>query len=156
SSATPASAGTTGTAWGAVLARYLLLAFLVLLLVEVILAWLFGHYSATTVPANTSLPPGRLAPAAVAGLAGLAFVLLMGVLRHAARNNDFLGFLPDGWRGGIEGLMGVTAPAPGEGTRWKLEYSPYLTRNPAVDPWLIGAIAVAALALVGVIYSCEG
>src|SRR5262249_19762194 len=77
------------------------------------------------------------------------------VLAHAAATGDFLGFLPDAARGRIEASLGIPPPAPGEGTRWRLDFSPYLW-NTAADPWL-GALAAAALsALVIGVYRREG
>jgi hypothetical protein len=67
---------------------------------------------------------------------------------------DFLGFLPDSLRRGAEGWFGVPEPAEGEGTRWRLEYSPYLwqARN---DPWLAALIAAGALGLTAYAYRNE-
>jgi hypothetical protein len=139
---------------GPAVAHYLLLAVLALLFVEVVLAWAFAHY--TAVAGTTADPPrtGRAWPGIVAVVVGGAFVAIAGTLIHAGRTGDFLGFLPEAFRGWMEGLLGVPAPAPGEGTRWSLEFMPYL-RDAASDPWLAGGIALAALALVACVYRLE-
>jgi hypothetical protein len=141
---------------GPVIAHALLIAVLVLLLIEVVLAWGFAHYTALS-NMSTGQPArsGAVWPAVVAVVAGLAFVMVGGALIHAARTGDFLGFLPETFRGWAEGLLGVPPPAPGEGTRWSLEFVPYL-RDARNDPWLAGGIALAAAALVFGIYRLEG
>jgi Aerotolerance regulator N-terminal/von Willebrand factor type A domain len=140
---------------GPLIAHALLIAVLVILLMEVVLAWVFAHYTtlagmATGEPVRT----GAAWPGAVAVLAGLAFIAAAGVLLHAARTGDFLGFLPETFRGWIEALLGVPPPAPGEGTRWSLEFLPFL-RDARSDPWLAGGIALAAATLVFAIYRLE-
>jgi hypothetical protein len=140
---------------GPAIAHYLLLTVLVLLLAEVILAWVFAHYTATA-GTTTGEPPrtGAIWPSAVAVVAGVLFVVIAGVLLHAGRTGDFLGFLPETIRGWAEGMLGVPPPAPGEGTRWSLEFMPYL-RDAASDPWLAGGIALAAAVLVFGVYRLE-
>lgn len=140
---------------GPVIAHYLLLAVLALLFVEVVLAHVFGHY--TAVPSGFAEPPkaGGALPGVTAALFGVVFVLGAFVLVHAAQTGDFLGFLPDAWRAGIESLFGIPPPAPGEGTRWNLEFMPYL-RDAASDPWLAGGIALAAAVLLYFVYQAEG
>jgi len=140
---------------GPAIAHYLLLAVLVLLLVEVVLAWFFAHYTALAGTTTGELArTGAAWPIGVALVAGLAFLVTAGVLIHAGRTGDFLGFLPEVFRSWMEGLLGVPPPAPGEGTRWSLEFTPYL-RDAASDPWLAGGIALAAAALVFGIYGLE-
>ncbi|HZU34258.1 MAG TPA: VWA domain-containing protein, partial [Gemmataceae bacterium] len=68
---------------------------------------------------------------------------------------DFLGFLPEGLRRTVETSLGVPPPAPGEGTRWRLEFMPYLMDG-LTDPWLAGALAIGAAILVVLIYLREG
>src|SRR5262249_60548110 len=68
---------------------------------------------------------------------------------------DCLGFLPEAFRRGVESALGIPPPAPGEGTRWHLEFTPYL-RDAASDPWLAGAIALGAALLVFFVYRNEG
>ncbi|MCI0459070.1 MAG: VWA domain-containing protein [Gemmataceae bacterium] len=139
---------------GMVLARWLLGAVLVLLLAEVVLAWRFGHYSA--VGASDVTPaPGRLLPMSAGVLAGATFVLLAGVLAHAAWTGDFLSFLPEGVRSGIETRLGIPPPAAGEGARWHLEFTPYLG-DALTNRWLASTLALAAAALVIGIYWHEG
>jgi len=140
---------------GAVIARWLLLVMFILLLGEGLLAWKLGHYSKVA-PIN-ELPPAanQGVPLTVGILAGLAFVVITGVLVHTAWTQDFLGFLPERLRGWVESWLGVPLLVAGESTRWRLEYTPYLLGT-ALEPWLIGAIAAAAVAFVVFVYLREG
>jgi hypothetical protein len=136
------------------IAHYLLLAVLALVLVEVVMAWRFGHYSGT--PSNEPVPSaGRWLPALAVGLAALAALLIGGSLLHYAVTGEFLGFLPEGLRRVFEGVNGIPAPAPGEGSHWRLESVPFLWDADA-DPWLIGLVAVLGTALVVLVYRQEG
>jgi Aerotolerance regulator N-terminal/von Willebrand factor type A domain len=138
---------------GRVLAHWLLLGMLVLLILEVILAWRFGHYTAVA----SEVPPasGRALPVTVAVTVGLLIVALVGILAHAAWTGDFLGFLSDDFRAAVEARLGIPPPAPGEGTRWHLEFTPYFW-DAAADPWLAGGLALALAASVVAIYIREG
>jgi hypothetical protein len=140
---------------GMAVARGLLLAMLVLLLAEVILAWKFGHYSAVVARTEAPSQRARLLPMIVAGAAAGLFLALGAVLVHAAWTGDFLGFLPEGVRRTIETALGIDPPAPGEGTHWRLEFLSYLW-SAAADPWLAGIIAVGSAVMVVVIYFQEG
>src|SRR5262249_47271181 len=129
---------------------------LVLLFVEVVLAWAFGHYSSAAGTASGPPPSGKWLPGVALGVAGFLFLVLAGVLIHAAWTGDFLGFLPDWGRGWWEQhVRGIPAPAAGEGSRWRLEYTPYLWDAEA-DPWLAGLIAVAGAVLFVCLYRLEG
>jgi hypothetical protein len=139
---------------GTEVARWLLLLVLVLLLAEVVLAWRFGHYS--SVAGGFGQPPakGLLLPALAAGFAVVTIGTLAAVLGSALWTDDFLSFLPDSFRGWLLGVN-VPPPAPGEGSRWRPEFSPYLW-DAASDPWLAGAIAIGGLVLIIWIYRLEG
>jgi hypothetical protein len=148
------------TPQGGSVARWLLLALLAMVLLEVVLAWLFGHYSATaTLPEERPVVKGRgvkgwvllVAPWVLFG----SLLLIGFVLIHDAWTRDFLGFLPDSLRQMIERAFKVPPPAPGEGTRWRLEYSSYFW-DAKSDPWLAGTLAVLALGMVLLIYRREG
>jgi hypothetical protein len=144
---------------GPAIARWLLLVVLALLFVEIVMAWQFGHYTsaASADDANAVRARGGQA-AALYSLAGVLFALSLGlafVLVHNAWTGDFLGFLPESLRRSAEEAMDIPAPAPGEGSHWRLEYSSYLWDGNA-DPWLAGALAVAALGLVVYVYRREG
>lgn len=144
-----------GSGIGAAVARVLLLTLFVLLLAEVVLAWQFGHYSAAN-PAEAKVPSGRLLPALVGGAAGGVFAVGAFVLLHAAWTGDFLSFLSDDLRAGIEASFGVPRPVAGEGTRWRLDFTPYLSDDAATNRWLAGCFAVAAVVLVLAVYRVEG
>ena len=139
---------------GGPVARVLLLAVLCLALFEVLLAWLFGHYSATA----TKVPGEQIVRhpfwQGIAWLLPWAFFGMLcspsvAVLVHDAFTGDFLSFLPQAVRSGAERWLGVPPPSIGEGTRWRLEYSSYF-HSDAADPWLVGLlIAVAAIGIIG-------
>jgi hypothetical protein len=139
---------------GPVIARYALLAVLALLLLEVVLAWTFGHYSKV---AGAAEPPrtGSLWPGLIGGLAGVLFLFGAYVLIDAYLRGDFLGFAPDWFRTWVEGLFGIPPAPPGEGTRWRMELLPFLSQT-RDSPWLIGGVALGAAALVFLIYRLEG
>src|SRR5581483_2841708 len=52
-------------------------------------------------------------------------------------------------------MLDVPPPAAGEGSRWRLELTPFLY-SVAADPWLAGTLAVAAAALVYAVHRREG
>jgi hypothetical protein len=138
---------------GPEVARWVLLAVLGLLLLEVVLAWVFGHH--TAVP-GAGQPPatGLLWPGLVGGAALVLLVFVAGSLIHAAETGDFLGYLGDDIRGVVEGWMGIPPPSPGESTHWHLEFNPFLL-GASGDYWLSIAVGVLALALVVGIYLLE-
>jgi hypothetical protein len=140
---------------GTVFARWLLLGMLALLVVEVVLAWVFGHYSAVAGAPGGPPAYGRLVPGLIAGIAAVAALVMAGVLLQAVWSGDFLSFFPDWARRAAEHNLGIAAPAPGEGSRWRLEFNTYFW-DAASDPWLAGLLAVAAGALIVWVYSREG
>jgi hypothetical protein len=142
---------------GPIVARWLFVAVLVLVLVEVVLAWQFGHYSATAMEEQRPAIRGKWAWALTTVTVMLfVFALFCGfILAHDAWTGDFLGWAPEGVRHGIEGLLNITPPAPGEGSHWRLEYTSYLWDAHA-DIWLAGCIAIAAAIGVFLIYNREG
>ena len=97
----------------------LLLAALVLLLLEVVLAWRFGRHTAVDGAIN---PPavGISWPIAVAVVFGLLFIGLAFIRIHAHKTGDFMSFLPDDMRARCEKFLGIPPTAPGEGTFWEL------------------------------------
>ncbi|MBL8798077.1 MAG: VWA domain-containing protein [Planctomycetia bacterium] len=141
---------------GPAIARILLALVLLLLLGEVVLAWKLGHWGKTGVGSQTPPADGLTLPGLVGGLAAVCFVVTAGVLLHTLWTGDFLGFLPDSWRGLMESTLGVPQPVAGESTRWRLDYTPYLPQNAALEPWLVGVVALAAVTLVIGIYLREG
>jgi hypothetical protein len=145
---------------GPVVARYLLLAFLALLILEMILAWRFGS-ARTVVPdarqgdKETRRQGARLFRLLVS-LSPCLLVCLVGLtLLHEAWTGEFLGFLPSGIRDPIERWLGVAEAAPGEGTRWRLEYLPYFTGEARADRWLIFAALAGLGCLAVAIYRYE-
>ena len=120
---------------------------------EVILAWVFGHY--TSVQGQTAQPATGLGwPMVAAGVATVMFLLGAFILVHANRTGDFLGFLPGAFRTGVESSLGLPPAPPGESTRWELEQRPFLWSG-ADEGWLAGALAIAALVMLVFIYRAE-
>lgn len=146
----------TSRGLGAAVARVLLWLMLFLLLFETMLAWRLGHHSKSALPSNVPVAESPWPPIVVAVTAGLAFLVLAGVLLHTAVTNDFLGFLPDGVRGRVETALGVPQPVAGESTHWRLDSSPYLPVRADLLPWVLGALTIGALTLVMGVYFREG
>jgi len=143
---------------GTEVARWLLLVCLGLIFAEVVMAWLFGHYSKVALIEEPKLPPPawqtwalRVVPVVL--VAGV--LVLAGVLLHDALTGDFLGFLPGLLRQGVEGMAGVPAAGVGEESHWRLEYTSFLYGGPS-DVWLGAALGLGALALVWGVYRREG
>lgn len=138
---------------GPEIAKWALLLVLVLVLLEVILAWHFGHYS-TVAGATEPAAVGWTVPLVVAVAAGLLFAAGAFILVQGQSSGDFLSFLPDTFRGWLESRGGIDPPPPGEGTRWNLESMNWL---PAIvdDTWFVAFLALAAFALIFFIYRAE-
>ncbi|MCS7047195.1 MAG: hypothetical protein NZO58_12630, partial [Gemmataceae bacterium] len=139
---------------GPEIAHWLLLALLILLFVEIVLAWRFGHYSAvhgTTVEPETSL----VLPSFVAVVSLVLFLGLALILGHAWVTGDFLGFLPSLLRNWFERLIGATPTPPGEESRWELGGRAVFFDG-VHDSWYLGLLAVAAVAVVVLTYRADG
>jgi hypothetical protein len=135
------------------IARKALWLVLALLLLEVIVAWKFGHYSSV---AGVGAQPatGLFAPLAVAAFASIVFALGAYVLWQDARTGDFLSFLPDSWRASIEMILGVPPPPPGEMTNWRLERAAVFLGSTS-DGWILGCIGVVSVVMTLLIYLAE-
>jgi len=145
---------------GDLVARWLLLVLLALILAEVVLAWRFGHFSAGVTPLEEIGQPQTRTKAqwALLLLPYLLFLCVLGiggVLAHDAWTGDFLAFLPDWGRRFLERVADIPPPAPGEGSRWRLEYRSYFWDNRA-DLWLAATLAAAAAFLIYAISRREG
>lgn len=160
---TGGGSSTQTTGMGRTLAHWLLLVVLGMLVLEVILAFVFGHYSAVH---ERAVGGGMMEPSFVRWvrvgvicslvmiivlLAGLGFVIV-----HDQITGEFLGFLPDQLRTRIAGWHSVDVPEPaaGESSHWNLSFDPYLHTS-ETDPWIVGGLALAIGVLVVVIYSFE-
>lgn len=137
------------------IARLAVLAAVLLLAVELTLAWRFG-------PSRTGGPPpprrpfvarAAAATGALAPLAVAAFVLF--AVLHADRTGAPLGFLPHGVRSSIETAAGVPTAAPGEGTRWRLEGATAFFKSAVADRRAVAALACACLVLTLGVYRAE-
>jgi hypothetical protein len=140
---------------GPEIARWLLLAVLVLLFVEVILAWKLGHYSAVSGTAGSPPASGLMFPALIGGVAGVLFLLVFGILLLSAREEHTLRFLPDEVHAFLEDQLDIPPAGEGEANTLKLEYASYFGLGQE-EGWLIGAILLAAGFLVLIVYLREG
>jgi hypothetical protein len=140
--------------FGPEVARWLLLAVLALLFVEVLMAWRFGHYSAA--PANEQVTPaGPWLPALSVGLVVLTLLVGGGILLHAAWKGDFLGFLPDSWRLGMEAMENREAPHAAESIHWEPRFQAFLGAG-ELESYAVALIAIAGGVLVFLTYRQEG
>ncbi len=140
---------------GPQIARILLWGVLFLLFVEVVLAWVFGHYSAAA-GAMEPAAAGSLGPLLIAAVTAVVFAAGAYTLFQYRQSGDFLNFWPlEGVRAWVEGLLGIPPPLPGEGTHWDLEYFAFLSDNVS-DPWLPAGVALAAAVLIFFVYRAEG
>jgi hypothetical protein len=139
---------------GPVLANIALVLVLILLFVEIVLAWQFGHYSSVE---GATAPPatGLFWPLTIGILAVLCLTVGGWIIIHALYFGDFLGFLPDVLRAWLERALGVPPPTPGEGTHWDLEFQPFL-HVLGNERWWAAALALAAGVLVFFSYRAEG
>ncbi len=139
---------------GPAVARVLLIALVILILMETILAWQFGSARAGTATDPMRVRPMRwLTPLWLVPLAAAAIAI--GAIVHAAITGEFLGFLPSSVRHPIEKWAGVPEAAPGEGTRWRLESMSYITGDAYSDRWLVGGLLLLTGIFVWAIYRLE-
>jgi hypothetical protein len=148
--------------WGPAVARFAVMAALLVLAAEVVLAWRLGPSRAPgvgTAAGSTRAaerhPVLRLAGTLLA-LLPLALVgVVLATLLHAESTGNFLGFLPPDWRHHLEAALGIPAAAPGEGTRWRLEGFTGFVRDAITDRRLQVALAAAAVVLTVVLYRLD-
>jgi uncharacterized membrane protein len=136
------------------IAHWVLLAALLLLFTEVVLAWRFGHYSAVH-GAGSEPASGLVMPSAIAIIAGVLFAVIGVVLVHALMTGDFLGFLPRILRNWLEQLVGAPPAPPGEESRWDLGGRAVFFDG-LHDSWYLGLLGIGAVLLVFFTYRAEG
>jgi len=143
-----------GVKMGPHIARWALLAVLALLFAEVVLAWVFGHYSA--VSGTEPTPVGGMLPIAVGAVAAACIVFIAYVLIQFGRTGDFLSGWGISWlRALAERWQDVPNPGPGETNLWEFKPLPFLTSNPE-DPWPVVGVALIAAAVLFFVYRAEG
>lgn len=139
---------------GPAVARILLFLVVGLMSVETFLAWWYGSARAGQTADPMRVKPGRwLTPLWLIPFA--ACLTAFGVMAHAAVTGEFLGFLPGSLREAFERALDVPQAAPGEGTRWRLEATPFLTGDRRTDQWLTAGLILAAGVFVWRIYRRE-
>ena len=147
---------------GPVIARAAILLALVIVALEMFLAWRWGPARSTGTGSATgsARPVDRkwylrlISTAAALVPLALAAVALF-VLVHYERTGDLLGFLGDETRQRIEVLAGVPAAQPGEGTKWRLEGFTAFVRNAVTDRRLVLGLAAVGGILAVVLYRME-
>jgi Aerotolerance regulator N-terminal/von Willebrand factor type A domain len=140
---------------GPAVAHVLLLAALVLMFVEVVLAWYLGSARATNNLPTAPSSRQRLLAFLIWLLPTLAAIAILAAVIHAFISDRFLSFLPSGWRQAMESSLGVQSAPAGESTEWRLNATPYVTGRWSVDRWLVGVLVLAAIAFVWSIYARE-
>jgi hypothetical protein len=142
---------------GPTFANIALLIVLALILIEVLLAWQFGHYTTTE---------GALAPSTSSGLFSTLFaigVVVIGtgifvlgavIIMHERQTRDFLGFLPEVLRVWGERRVGAPELGVGEVRNWNLDARSFLFSIPSEGWWMIG-IAIAAGCTMFCVYLAE-
>ncbi len=142
------------------IARLAVTAAVLLLALELVLAWRLGPSHAAGATGN----PGRASDRkwflrllgttlAFLPLAVAAFVLF--TIFHEQRTGNLLGFLPYDVRTPIQNEVGVPPAAPGEETQWRLEHFTAYFRNAVTDRRVVAALAIGCLALTFAIYWLE-
>ena len=137
---------------GPSIAHALLLAALILMFLEVLLAW---HYGSARSSSNLPTPPStrrRLIAFLIWSVPAVFAIAVLLAVMHAFITDRFLSFLPTSWRQLIEASLGVTPAPAGESTDWRLSSTPYFTGQWSVDRWLVGALVIASIAFTCAIY----
>ena len=142
---------------GPMLARRAVTVALLVLIGELLIAWRFGP--SRTAGSGSAKPTGGwlLRPvgtaAALLPLAIAAFVLVTVI--HAEHTDNPFGFLPHDVRSTIESAAGVTAAAPGEGTKWHFEHDSAFFRNAVTDQRTVAVLGLVCVALTIGVYRLE-
>ena len=142
---------------GPKLANIALLLVLLLMFAEIVLAWLFGHYT-TTEGSLVSQPAGPISTAVAAGIAILStIVFAVGayVIVDYAISGDFLHFLPDIVRTLVEQFVGAQPLQAGEGASWKFETMPFLLGLPGSERWYQVLLTIGVAILIFFTYKAE-
>jgi Aerotolerance regulator N-terminal/von Willebrand factor type A domain len=141
---------------GSNVARLLLSAAFLLMVLEVYLAWHFGSARASNANIGQSPPTPRPIATTLAWLLPtIGSLCLLGTWAHAMITDDFLGFLPSQWRHSLERALEVPQAAPGEATRWRLKSLPYVSGPWKADRWIVGSLAFAVVLYVFSMYRKE-
>lgn len=129
-----------------------------ILAVELLLAWFLGPARVGGVSGATR-PTGRRLLRLVGTTAALVPLLVgifvLATVLHAEFTGDPFSFLPHRLRTAIETAAEVPTAAPGEGTKWRLEGIPPFFRNAVTDRRVVAALWLACLALTVSVYCLE-
>jgi hypothetical protein len=148
------------TARGPEVAGYLLYVFFVLLFLEVILAWRFGHYTTVegvTAPTTVSL----FWPLTIAISALILFVLGATAFYLTIKYRDIFVLIPrflfrEELRGWLEGLMGKPPAPPGESPHWEPNFNSWVpSALPGSQYWWAIGLFLGGGAMVLLTYLAE-
>jgi len=139
------------------MANILLLAVVALLFAEIIMAWMFGHYSTTEgALANAPAGPASITFAGVVAILTACFFAAWATVKlHHAYFGDFLGFLPDILRTYFEKAVGADPLLAGEGTRWQYQEQSFLYGLPGGESNYLLFLTIAAVVLIFFTYRAE-
>ena len=147
---------------GPMIARFAVMAALLILVVELLVAWRWGPARAAGAGtrAGSARPADRKLYLRVLSttfaLIPLAVTVgLLATLVHYERTGNLLGFLPAPMRQEVELAVGVPAAQPGEGTKWRLEGFTAFVRNSLTDRRIVLGLAAIAAILTITIYRLE-
>jgi Mg-chelatase subunit ChlD len=145
---------------GPEMAGYFLGLVLLLLFIEVIMAWKFGHY--TTVEGVTAPTTASLFwPVTLAIIALVVFTVLATAFYVAIQNRDVLALVPrmlfrEELRGWIEGLMGKPPTPPGESAHWEPNFNSWLPGFlPGSQYWWAIGVLIGGGAMIALTYLAE-
>ncbi len=142
---------------GSHVARWILLAALLMLLIEPCLAWRFGSARGPTTPVDRvhDTAGRRVRSLLIAVSTALPILVVMSgafALLHAAVTGEFLSFMPQVMRSHFEHALNIPQLPEGEAMHWRLDRFAVISNDPELDRWLTGGIAVLALVVMCVIY----
>jgi hypothetical protein len=147
---------------GPMIARVLVLVALMVMLIEMAVAWRWGPARAAGAGTTSGSVRNverkwylRIVSSALAFVPLALALALLGTLVHYERTGNLLGFLPADMRHSLEVAAGVPAAQPGEGTKWRLEGFTTFVRNALLDRRLVLSLAAFCLIATVVVYRYE-
>ncbi len=138
---------------GPVIARYVLWFVLLLVFLEVVLGYVFGHHT-TTSEAVQPQPTQWFWPVAAVVLAVVVALPIGWVLWDEQNTGKFLSFLPEDGRAWIEKNFGIADPESGESSEWALGRQTIFL-GPGRDGFLLAGLFFFGIVLILGMYRLE-